>query len=53
MEKVLDAVAQHGDGTIVLMHSWPAITARVLPALLDALRDAGAEPVRLDELVAA
>jgi peptidoglycan/xylan/chitin deacetylase (PgdA/CDA1 family) len=39
-----------GDGTIVLLHSWPAGTADGIEAMVGGLRDAGAELVRLDDL---
>ena len=39
-----------GDGAVLLLHSWPDVTAAALPELISILRDLGAEPVRLDEL---
>lgn len=48
-----DAVAgalAHGDGAIVLLHTWPVATAEALPSILTRLADAGVRPVRLDEL---
>ncbi len=54
-QEVVDIVAtgveDHGDGAVVLLHSWPAVTPRALPGLIDRLRDAGAEFVGLDEVV--
>ncbi|MDZ4180078.1 MAG: polysaccharide deacetylase family protein [Coriobacteriia bacterium] len=49
-ERVLAAVDEHGDGTVVLFHSWPDATAEALPAILSGLKERGAEPVTLDEL---
>jgi peptidoglycan/xylan/chitin deacetylase (PgdA/CDA1 family) len=47
---VAGAVAA-GDGARILLHSWPDVTADVLPRLVAELRAAGAELVRLDELI--
>jgi peptidoglycan/xylan/chitin deacetylase (PgdA/CDA1 family) len=47
---VLDGLRRHGDGAIVLMHSWPDVTASVLGDLVDHLRDEGADLVGVDEL---
>jgi peptidoglycan-N-acetylglucosamine deacetylase len=52
VETVIEGVARHGDGAVVLLHSWPTVTARALPSLIDALRTLGATPVALDEVVA-
>jgi peptidoglycan-N-acetylglucosamine deacetylase len=46
---VVEAVCAHGDGAVVLMHTWPT-PVRALGAILARLRDDGAEFVRLDEL---
>jgi peptidoglycan/xylan/chitin deacetylase (PgdA/CDA1 family) len=40
----------HGDGAIVLMHTWPRPIARAIPALTTELRAQGVTFVRLDEL---
>ena len=48
---VLSEVDDIRDGAIVLLHSWPAVTARALPALISELRRIGAQPVGLDEVV--
>jgi peptidoglycan-N-acetylglucosamine deacetylase len=40
----------HGDGAVVLFHSWPPGTLDALPAIIDGLRDLGATFVRVDEL---
>jgi peptidoglycan/xylan/chitin deacetylase (PgdA/CDA1 family) len=47
---VLDGLRTHGDGAIVLMHSWPDVTAAVIGDLVDHLRQEGAELVGVDEL---
>jgi len=39
-----------GDGAVVLAHSWPDVTVAALPRVIDRLRAAGVELVRLDEL---
>jgi len=46
---IVDAVRAHGDGAVVLLHTWPT-PVRALPAILARLGDLGAEFVRLDEL---
>jgi peptidoglycan/xylan/chitin deacetylase (PgdA/CDA1 family) len=47
---VVDGVLAHGDGAIVLLHTWPAGTLAALPGIARRLRDRGAEFVRVDEL---
>ena len=42
--------AGQGDGSIVLLHTWPAGTADAIEPLVARLRDVGASLVRLDEL---
>jgi peptidoglycan/xylan/chitin deacetylase (PgdA/CDA1 family) len=42
--------AGDGDGSIVLLHTWPAGTADAIEPLVARLRDEGASLVRLDEL---
>jgi peptidoglycan/xylan/chitin deacetylase (PgdA/CDA1 family) len=49
-QDVLDGVAQHGEGTIVLLHGWPQATAEMLPKLLEELLAGGVELVSVDEL---
>jgi len=39
-----------GDGTVVLLHTWPVSTGAALPGILRGLTDAGAVFVRVDEL---
>ena len=47
-EDALREAPRIGDGAIVLLHGWPTGTLDALPALVDGLRDRGAELVRLD-----
>jgi peptidoglycan-N-acetylglucosamine deacetylase len=46
----LEGVRAHGDGTVVLLHTWPGSTADGLPGLIGALRGVGASFVTIDEL---
>ncbi|HEY3766626.1 MAG TPA: polysaccharide deacetylase family protein [Gaiellales bacterium] len=48
---VVDGAFAHGDGAVVLLHSWPPATIAALPAILRRLREGGARLVRLDEVV--
>jgi peptidoglycan-N-acetylglucosamine deacetylase len=41
---------RHGDGAVILLHTWPDRTADALPTVVDGLRAGGAVLVRLDEL---
>jgi peptidoglycan/xylan/chitin deacetylase (PgdA/CDA1 family) len=48
-----DAIAgvrAHGDGAVVLLHTWPGGTADALPAVIDGLRELGATFVTIDAL---
>jgi len=47
---VVEGFARHGDGAIVLMHSWPDPTHAALAELIERLRRADAELVGVDEL---
>ena len=49
-EAVVAGAVKHGDGTIVLLHTWPDATARALPGIVSRLRAAGAELLRIDQL---
>jgi peptidoglycan/xylan/chitin deacetylase (PgdA/CDA1 family) len=49
-DDVVDGVLSHGDGAIVLLHTWPSNTIEALPGMLTRLRDRGASFVPLDEL---
>ena len=48
--RTLAGTARHGDGAVVLLHTWPAPTADALPGTIGVLRDAGATFVTVDEL---
>jgi peptidoglycan/xylan/chitin deacetylase (PgdA/CDA1 family) len=48
--EVTAAVLAHGDGAVVLFHSWPASTPRAVGSVVTRLLDAGAEFCRVDEL---
>jgi len=52
-EAVVRGALAHGDGAVVLLHSWPDRTEQALPGIIARLRDAGAELVRIDELPSA
>ena len=47
---VVDGSVAHGDGAIVLLHTWPDRTLGGLIGMVGRLRDAGAELVRVDAL---
>jgi peptidoglycan/xylan/chitin deacetylase (PgdA/CDA1 family) len=46
----VEGALAHGDEAVVLLHTWPDGTAQALPAALDALLQAGAALVTVDEL---
>ena len=48
---VVDKTIARGDGAIVLMHTWPAVTVAALPRILDGLSAAGVRFVKVDELL--
>jgi peptidoglycan-N-acetylglucosamine deacetylase len=47
---VVDGALAHGDGAVVLLHSWPPATIAALPAIVAGLGDA--DLVGLDEVAA-
>jgi peptidoglycan/xylan/chitin deacetylase (PgdA/CDA1 family) len=47
---VVEGVLAHGDGSVVLLHTWADRVEAAMPGLVRRLRDAGAEFVRIDEL---
>ena len=49
-DDLVDGVARHGDGAVVLMHTWPAGTADALPRALDGLARIDVEFVTVGEL---
>ena len=46
----VDGVTAHGDGAIVLLHTWPDPVAPALSDVVERLRDTGCQFVRVDEL---
>ncbi len=50
VEGVADGCRAAGDGSIVVLHSWPDATSAALPELIGALRGLGADLVGIDEL---
>jgi peptidoglycan/xylan/chitin deacetylase (PgdA/CDA1 family) len=49
---LVDGVRTHGDGAVVLLHTWPSGTLAAIPGTVARLRDLGATFVRVDELPA-
>ena len=47
---VVDGVLAHGDGAVVLLHTWPTATLGALDSIVTRLAEAGAEFCRVDEL---
>lgn len=47
----VEGVIAHGDGAVVLLHTWPAPTADALPRILSELSDAGVSFVSVDEVL--
>ncbi len=47
---VVAGARAHGDGAVVLLHTWPAVTGAAIRPIIDRLRDSGAEFCRVDEL---
>jgi peptidoglycan-N-acetylglucosamine deacetylase len=47
---VVDGVLEHGDGAIVLHHTWPDQTLAAIPEIVARLRGSGVTLVGLDEL---
>jgi peptidoglycan-N-acetylglucosamine deacetylase len=47
---VVDGVLAHGDGAVVLLHTWPDRTLEALPGVVRRLREAGAQFVTVDAL---
>jgi peptidoglycan/xylan/chitin deacetylase (PgdA/CDA1 family) len=46
----IEGVREHGDGAVVLMHTWPGGTAEAIDPVIAGLRDIGAAFVSIDEL---
>jgi peptidoglycan/xylan/chitin deacetylase (PgdA/CDA1 family) len=49
-DTVVEEALVHGDGAVVLLHTWPSNMIAALPGLVARLRDGGAQFVRLDQL---
>ena len=47
---VVEGAIAGGDGSVVLLHTWPASTGSALPAIIQRLTEAGARFVGVDEL---
>ena len=47
---VLGGVRAAGDGAVVLLHVWPAVTLDALPGIVEGLRASGAELVTVADL---
>ena len=47
---VVEGALEHGDGAVVLLHSWPLATIAALPAIVGGLRAGGATLAGLDEV---
>jgi len=50
VSEVVDGVRAHGDGAVVLLHSWPAVTPGALDSIVTRLAALGAGFCRVDEL---
>lgn len=49
----VEGAVAHGDGSVVLLHTWPDRTEAALQGMVRRLRDLGADLVRIDDLPAA
>jgi peptidoglycan/xylan/chitin deacetylase (PgdA/CDA1 family) len=49
-EAVVSGAIAHGEGAIVLLHTWPDVTAAALAGIVSRLHAAGAELVCVDQL---
>lgn len=49
-DAILRGVQAHGDGAVVLLHTWPTATLDAIDAILDGLAARGADLCRVDEL---
>jgi peptidoglycan/xylan/chitin deacetylase (PgdA/CDA1 family) len=47
---VLNGAAAVGDGTVVLLHAWPASTLEAVPDILRSIRDRNARLVTVADL---
>ncbi len=46
----IEGVRAHGDGVVVLLHTWPGGTGEAIQVMIDGLRGLGASFVTVDEL---
>lgn len=46
----IEGVREHGDGAVVLLHTWPGGTGEAVGPMIVGLRDIGASFVSIDEL---
>ncbi len=46
----IDGARRHGDGAVVLLHTWPDRTADALPMIVEGLRAHGSDLVPIDRL---
>jgi peptidoglycan/xylan/chitin deacetylase (PgdA/CDA1 family) len=49
-DDVVAGAVAHGDGTVVLLHTWPDRTEKALPRIISRLRRRGVRFVRIDQL---
>jgi peptidoglycan-N-acetylglucosamine deacetylase len=49
-DAILQGVREHGDGAVVLLHTWPTATLEAIGPILDGLAASGVRLCRLDEL---
>jgi peptidoglycan-N-acetylglucosamine deacetylase len=48
---VVEQSLDHGDGAVILLHTWTALALNALPGIIDDLQDKGARFVGIDELL--
>lgn len=48
---IVDGVLAHGDGAVVLMHTWPEPALTALPSIITRLRAGGASLVTVDAVI--
>jgi peptidoglycan/xylan/chitin deacetylase (PgdA/CDA1 family) len=49
-DTVVDGAVRHGDGVVVLLHTWPPSTVPAVEMIVTRLAEAGAEFCRVDQL---
>ena len=50
VDTIVDGLVTARDESVALLHTWPKRTEKALPWIIDRLRDAGAQLVRVDQL---